>query len=90
MTVDIRAWLQSRHSKGSMSGSHMEEISMQTHKREIEPTARGNDMEKGMKDLREQMQDLREEVLVSQAQLVSHEEFVFFQEKVLSMLASIE
>ena len=73
-----------------MSGSHMEEISMQTHKREIEPTARGNDMEKGMKDLREQMQDLREEVLVSQVQLVSHEEFVFFQEKVLSMLASIE
>ena len=47
-------------------------------------------MEKGLEDIREQIQDLREGVLVSQVQLVSHEEFVSFQEKILSMLASIE
>ena len=63
---------------------------MQTLRREIEPTARGKDMEKGMRDLKEQMQDLCEGMLVSQVQLVSHEEFVFFQEKVLSMLASMK
>ena len=63
---------------------------MQTRGREIEPTARGKDMEKGMRDLKEQMQDLREGMLVSQVQLVSHEEFVFFQEKVLIMLASMK
>ena len=63
---------------------------MQTRRREIEPTARGKGMEKGMRDLREQMQDLREGMLVSQVQLVSHEEFVFFQEKVLIMLASMK
>ena len=47
-------------------------------------------VEKGLEDLREQIQDLRERVLVSQVQPVSHEEFVFFQGKVLSMLASME
>ena len=47
-------------------------------------------MEKGLEDLREQIQDLREGVLVSQVQPVSHEEFVSFQRKVLSMLASME
>ena len=47
-------------------------------------------MEKGMKDLREQIQDLYEGMLVSQVQLLSHEEFVSFQEKVLSMLAIME
>ena len=47
-------------------------------------------MEKGLEDLREQIQDLRERVLVSQVQLVSHEEFVSFQGKVLSMLASMK
>ncbi|KAL6314384.1 hypothetical protein AAG906_021442 [Vitis piasezkii] len=47
-------------------------------------------MEKGMEDLREQIQDLREGVLGSQVQPVSHEEFMSFQEKVLSMLASME
>ncbi|RVX18933.1 hypothetical protein CK203_007040 [Vitis vinifera] len=47
-------------------------------------------MEKGLEDLREQIQDLREGVLGSQVQLVSHEEFVSFQGKVLSMLASME
>ena len=48
------------------------------------------DMEKGMKDLRQQIQDLHEGMLVSQVQPVSHEEFMSFQEKVLSMLASME
>ncbi|RVW58514.1 hypothetical protein CK203_110371 [Vitis vinifera] len=47
-------------------------------------------MEKGLEDLREQIQDLRERVLVSQVQPVSHKEFVSFQGKVLSMLASME
>ena len=47
-------------------------------------------MEKGLEDLREKIQDLREGVLVSHVQLVSREEFVSFQEKILSMLASIE
>ena len=47
-------------------------------------------MEKGLEDLMEQIQDLRERVLVSQVQPVSHEEFMSFQEKVLSMLASME
>ena len=48
-----------------MLGSNMEEISVQTRRREIKPTTRGKDMEKGMRDLREQMQDLREGMLVS-------------------------
>ena len=48
------------------------------------------DMEKGLDDLREQIQDLHERVLISQVQPVSHEEFVSFQGKVLSMLASME
>ena len=47
-------------------------------------------MEKDLEDLREQIQDLLEGMLVSQFQLVSHEEFMSFQEKVLSMLASME
>ena len=47
-------------------------------------------MEKGLEDLREQIQDLREGVLGSQVHSVSHEEFVSFQGKVLSMLASME
>ena len=47
-------------------------------------------MEKGLELLREQIQDLHERVLVSQVQPVSHEEFVSFQGKILSMLASME
>ena len=47
-------------------------------------------MEKGLEDLREQIQDLREGVLGSQVQSMSHEEFMSFQGKVLSMLASME
>ena len=47
-------------------------------------------MEKGLEDLREQIQNLCEGVLVSQVQPVSHEEFLSFQGKVLSMLASME
>ena len=47
-------------------------------------------MEKGLKDLREQIQDLREGVLGSQVQSVSHEEFMSFQDKVMSMFASME
>ncbi|RVW73948.1 hypothetical protein CK203_053159 [Vitis vinifera] len=43
-------------------------------------------MEKGLKDLREHIQDLREEVLGSQVQPVSHEKFMSFQDKVMSML----
>ncbi|KAJ9682242.1 hypothetical protein PVL29_018227 [Vitis rotundifolia] len=47
-------------------------------------------MEKGLEDLREQIQDLREGMLSSQVQPVSHEEFRSFQDKVMSMFASVE
>ena len=47
-------------------------------------------MEKGIEDLRKQIQDLREGLLGSQVQLVSHEELMSFQDKVMSMLASME
>ena len=46
VTSGIRARLQGGHSKGSMSGSNMEESSEQTRERETEPTARG----RGKKD----------------------------------------
>ena len=126
MIVGIRVRLRSGHSKGSMSGSNVDETSEQTHGRETEPATWGKGkkdksrdivtniearlakveramadtrgrldlieqgMEKGMKDLRQQIQDLHEGMLVSQVQPVSHEEFMSFQEKVLSMLASME
>ena len=47
-------------------------------------------MEKGLEDLREQIQDLREGMLSSQVQPMSHEEFMSFQNKVMSMFASME
>ena len=47
-------------------------------------------MEKGLEDLREQIQDLREGVLGSQVQSVSHEEFMSFQDKVMSIFASMK
>ena len=47
-------------------------------------------MEKGLEDLREHIQDLREKVLGSQVQPVSHEEFMSFQDKVMSMFASMK
>ena len=47
-------------------------------------------MEKGLEDLREQIQDLRESMLGSQVHPVSHEEFMSFQDKVMSMFASVE
>ena len=43
MIVGIRAWLQSKHNKRSMSGSNMEETSEQTRGRETEPTVWGRD-----------------------------------------------
>ena len=46
MTSGVRAWLRSEHSKESMSGSNVEEISEQTHGKEIEPTTQG----RGRKD----------------------------------------
>ena len=47
-------------------------------------------MEKGLVDLREHIQDLREGMLASQVQPVSHNEFMSFQDKVMSMFVSIE
>ena len=47
-------------------------------------------IENGLKDIREKIQDLHEGVLISQVQLVSHEEFMSFQYKVISMLANME
>ncbi|RVW77209.1 hypothetical protein CK203_043339 [Vitis vinifera] len=86
-----KARLRSGYSEGSMSGSNVKETSEQTRGRETKPTARGRgSMEKGLKDLREQIQDLREGVLGSQVQSVSHEEFMSFQDKVMSMFASME
>ena len=47
-------------------------------------------IENGLEDIREQIQDLHEGVLISQVQLVSHEEFMSFQYKVMSIFANME
>ena len=47
-------------------------------------------MEKAVEDLKVQIQDLQEGMQSSSLHAVSHEEFVTFQERVLSMLASLE
>ena len=46
MIVGIRAWLQSGHYEGSMSGSNIEDASKKTRGRETEPTIQG----RGRKD----------------------------------------
>ena len=46
MTIGIKVQLRSGYSKGSMSGSNVEETSEQTRGREVEHTARG----RGRKD----------------------------------------
>ena len=43
-----------------------------------------------MEDLKVQIQDLQEGMQSSSIHAVSHEEFVIFQDKVLSILASLE
>ena len=48
MTSGIRARLRSEHSKGSMSGSNVDDTSEQTRGRETKPTAWGRD--RGKKD----------------------------------------
>ena len=47
-------------------------------------------MEKAMEDLKVQIQDLQEGMQSSSIHAVSHEEFVTFQDRVLSMLANLE
>ena len=47
-------------------------------------------MEKAVEDLKVQIPDLQERMQSSSVHAVSHEEFVTFQDKVLSMLASLE
>ena len=47
-------------------------------------------MEKAVEDLKVQIQDLQEGMQSSPIHAVSHEEFVNFQDRVLSMLASLE
>ena len=47
-------------------------------------------MEKAVEDLKVQIQDLQEGIQSSSIHAVSHEEFVTFQDKVLSMLAGLE
>ena len=47
-------------------------------------------MEKAVEDLKVQIQDLQEGMQSSSVHTVSHEEFMTFQDKVLSMLASLE
>ncbi|KAL6333998.1 hypothetical protein AAG906_000049 [Vitis piasezkii] len=82
-----------------MSGSNVEETSEQTRGRRPSPRRRGGkdksrdavaNMEARLAKVELAMADTREGVLVSQVQPVSHEEFVSFQGKVLSMLASME
>ena len=47
-------------------------------------------MEKAVEDLKVQIQDLQEGMQSSSIHAVSHEEFVTFQDRVLSMLANLE
>ena len=47
-------------------------------------------MEKAVEDIKVQIQDLQEGMQSSSIHAVSHEEFVNFQDRVLSMLASLE
>ena len=47
-------------------------------------------MEKAVEDLKVQIQDLQEGMQSSSIHTVSHEEFVTFQDRVLSMLANLE
>ena len=47
-------------------------------------------MEKAVEDLKVQIQDLQEGMQSSSIHVVSHEEFMTFQDRVLSMLASLE
>ena len=47
-------------------------------------------MEKAVEDLKVQIQDLQEGMQSSSSHAVSHEEFVTFQDRVLSMLTSLE
>ena len=47
-------------------------------------------IEKAMEDLKVQIQDLQEGMQSSSVHAVSHEEFMTFQDKVLSVLASLE
>ena len=47
-------------------------------------------MEKAVEDLKVQIQDLQEGMQSSSIHAVSHEEFVIFQDRVLSMLTSLE
>ena len=47
-------------------------------------------MQKAVEDLKVQIQDLQEGMQSSSIHAVSHEEFVTFQDRVLSMLASLE
>ena len=73
MTSGIKVWLRSGHSKESMSGSNVEEISEQTHGKEIEPTTQGRgrkdksrdviaNMEARLAKVKVAMADNREEV----------------------------
>ena len=47
-------------------------------------------MEKAVEDLKVHIQDLQEGMQSSSVHMVSHEEFMTFQDKVLSMVASLE
>ena len=64
------------------------ELAMEDTRERVDLIEQG--MEKGLEDIREQIQDLREGVLGSQVQPVSHEEFMSFQDKVMSMFATVE
>ena len=92
--IEPTAWDRGRKDKCHDAISNIEarlakvELAMEDTREGLNLIEQG--MEKSLEDLREQIQDLREGVLVSQVQPMSHEKFVSFQEKVLSMLASME
>ncbi|RVW64249.1 hypothetical protein CK203_046332 [Vitis vinifera] len=105
VTSGIRAQLRSGHSKGSMSGSNMDETSEQTRGGRPSllhgaragrislvtpwPTWRARPGE-GLRGSKGADPRPSRGVLGSQVQPVSHEEFMSFQDKVMSMFASVE
>ncbi|RVW46211.1 hypothetical protein CK203_086687 [Vitis vinifera] len=89
MTIGIKVQLRSGYSKGSMSGSNVEEISEQTRGRETKPIARG----RGRKDKsRDSLTSMEARLAMTNTREgpVSHEEFMSIQDKVMSMLASMK
>ena len=83
------AWGRCRKDKSCDTLANMEaRLAMENTQEVMDLIEQG--MEKGLEDLRKQIQDLREGVLGSQGQSISHKEFMSFQDKGMSMFASME